>query len=508
MASGAKGWGFKSLRARFLLPLKRLAVLWLALLSGPLALNASPVTLNGYYEGEFVADKNRTPTPWNLWNPKQYFELKFSIHPYPNLEAFTSLNLLSNANDARLYLNQYHLDLKAARAEALLFAREDRFWMDSPLLHLIQTDRARDDNWGPKAEGFRGDFWQLAGFFGTTILYKFRTFRGEGTLARLGRAFGRENYLALVYLKKDWHVGPPPTYNEVSALQAQLHLSGATYFRLEAARSVHPQVRLPDPDPRWTLFGRWDLRNVALEAEIRYLTWHHLKLAGSAFAFGPNFTDEFSNRFHPSFDHEFDRQGVYAEVIYLLPYRAVNLIYKTRRFRTRYQHPVMLSEPYTTWWNYGEVYAEFIGGVNARMALDSWKDHLGTWNHFLLEVVGENRTLRVKLQYMIKDIGVNTHGREVEYSLGQRHLFGTELRVNLTPSLQFYGRAAWGLGTFRTWESVFFQLAYRRFQNTELFLEYGDPGQTDGNLVQDWDFSENPYVKPVDRAKILVKFWF
>ena len=483
-----------------------LPLLWLLLAASPV-LEASQVSLNGYYEGEFVADKGRMPTPWNLWNPKNYFELKFTIHPYSHLEAFTSLNLLSNANDARLYLNQFHLSLKTSRSEALLFSREDRFWMDAPLLHLIQTDRARDDNWGPKAEGFRGDFWNLAGFFGTGILYKFRTFRGEGYMARLGRNFGPQNYLAWVYLKKDWHVGPPPTYNEVTALQGQWHLGGATYFRLEAARSLHPQVRLAEPDPAWRL-GSLDLRNWAVEAEIRYLTWHHFKLAGSVFAYGPNFTDEFSNRFNPSFDHEFDRRGFYAEAIYLLPYRAVNLIYKTRRFRTRYQHPVMLDHAYTTWWNYGEIYAEFIGGVNAKVSLDSWKDNLGTWNHFLFEVIGENRAMRVKLQYMIKDIGVNTHGREVEYSLGQRHLFGTELRVNLTPSLQFYGRAAWGLGTFRTWESVFFQLAYRRFQNTEVFLEYGEPGQTDGNLVQDWDFSDNPYVKPVDRLKVLVKFWF
>jgi len=469
----------------------------LVLVSLQSPLFAGPVTLNGYFEGEYVSDKNRRPAPWDLWNPKNYLELKFSAHPFPNSEAYVSINMLSNANYARIYFNQAHLTLRGDRKEINFFAREDRFYLDSPLLYLVNTDRARDDAWGPKAEGVRFDFWQYGGFYGTGIVYKFRTFQGEGYMGRIRKEFGTRAMLGLLYLKKDWHTGTPPTYNEVVAFQGQVRLYGSTYLRWETATSTHPVIRDPSRDDRR-----------ATEIELRSIHWKNFNIAGSVFHYGINFTDEFSNKFNPSFDHEFDRKGYSLEVVYLFPTRAINLIYKTRRFRTRYQHPILLDEPFTVVWNYGEIYTEFIGGVNAKVALDSWKDYLNTWTHLLFEVIGENRRMRVKLQYKIKDLGVNRHGQQFVYSIGERHLIGLELRVNLTDHLQFYGRGVVGMGVYRNWQSLFLQLAYRRFQNTEIYLEYGEPSHTDNDLVNDFDVSENPYQKIVDRVKVLVKFWF
>ena len=458
---------------------------------------AGPITLNGYFESENVSQKDRRPAPWDMWNPKNYLELKFSVKPFPSTEGYVSINMLSNANNAQVYFNQAHITLKGLNKEITFFAREDRFYLDSPLLFLVNTDRARDESWGPKAEGLRFDFWNTLGFYGTAILYQFRTFHGEGYMYRLRRQLGNRGYIGGLYLKKDWHRGSEPPFNEVSALQGEFRLFGATYLRFESAKSIHPVVR-----------DKSRKGNTATEVELRAIHLKNLQIAGSYFNYGINFTDEFSNKFNPGFDHEFDRKGYYLEFVYLVPGRAINLIYKTRRFKTRYQHPVLLSEPYQVAWNYAEIYTEFIGGVNAKLAFDSWKDYLNTWNHILFEVIGENKLMRVKLQYKIKDIGVNRHGQDMIYSIGERHLIGLELRVNITDHLQFYGRGALGMGVFRNWDSIFLQLAYRRFQNTEIYLEYGEPSHTDDDLVNDFDISENPYQRIVDRVKLLVKFWF
>jgi hypothetical protein len=64
------------------------------------------------------------------------------------------------------------------------------------------------------------------------------------------------------------------------------------------------------------------------------------------------------------------------------------------------------------------------------------------------------------------------------------------------------------MGVGRSWESLFLQLGYRGIKNTEIFLEYGEPGHTDGDLVNDRDFSNNPYLRTEDKAKLLVKYWF
>ena len=91
--SGSRGWGFESPQARFLL--------FIFLFVTP-HLHAK-VTLNGYYEGEFIAEKQRRPAPWDMWNPKNYLELKFTASPADGVTGYTSINMLSNANGTRIF---------------------------------------------------------------------------------------------------------------------------------------------------------------------------------------------------------------------------------------------------------------------------------------------------------------------------------------------------------------------------------------------------------------------
>lgn len=458
-----------------------------------------PVSFNGYYEGEFFKDKLRRPLAWNMWNPKHFVELKFSVHPFENLTSYLSLIALSNGNSQRLIFNQAHLELRTAHTATLFFSRQDRFWIDSPLLFLVNTERVRDDAWGPKAEGVRFDFWDLKGFSGTAIASKFKTFDGEAYIGRLRWEPSPRFMIGSVYLKKDWREGQPPTYNEVTALQARYNIRGSLNLRFEGGHAVHPDQVTPETSDDYA----WEL-------ELRRLHIRHLLIAASVYNYGFDFIDEFSNKFNPLFDKEFDRKGFYLELIYMVPRRAINLVYRTRRFQTRYYPPrrVPLPTPYRVAWDYGELYVEFIGGLNFKLAFDRWKDRYDDWRNAWVEFIGENRFMRVKLQYKIRDIGINTHGREIDYSLGQRHLFGAELKVNLTDHLQFYGRGALAMGVASNWETLFAQLAYRAFPNSEIYLEYGEGWTTDADLVNDWDFSDNPAVEIRDQIRLLVKFWF
>lgn len=454
-------------------------------------------SLNGYFEGELVADKLRQPAQWNMWNPKSYFEMKISSSPSRFVNLYFSINMSSNWNSSQVTFNQGHLTFEKNRVKFNFFTREDQFWVESPLLFLLNTDRIKDDNWGPKAEALRIDFWEHYGFSGTFIYSKYTTWDGEAYVGRLDKSFNSSTSLGILYLKKDWRGGRSPTFNDVVSLRGRFPFIRNSRIRFEGAISRYPYEEEP------TLHER-----TAYHIELRNLRLKNLSTTAAYFHYGRDFIDELSNKFNPAFDHEFDRNGVYAEFVYLMPNKAVNLIYKTSMYRTHYIYPLYFDNPFWIRWQYGEVYIEFLGGINGKMSYEVYKEKSDVWKHFLFEVVGENKTMRVKFQYKIKDIGVNRGGWSKFYSIGERHLVGVELRVNLTNSLQFYGRGAVGMGTFSDWESVFLQLAYRGFKNTEIYLEYGVPCHTDYDLVNDPDVADYPFQKIVDRVKLLIKFWF
>ncbi len=458
-----------------------------------------PIVMNGYFEGEYLAQKSRLPVNWDMWNPKNYFEMKFNVNPSPGVSGFFSISGLSNSNGTRFFLNQGHLQYRTSNTEFALFTREDRFWISSPLLFLVQTDRVKDDAWGPKAEGVRLDFWEVKGFYGTGIASKFRTWDGEAYLGSLTKRFGPKFELGTIYLKKDWR-GPGNSFNSVYSLNGKVHLKGPLNLRFEVAKSIHPSQ-----------LTSYKIDDYAAEVEFRSIRLKNLAIAWSLFNYGIDFIDEFSNKFNLSFDREFDRRGFYGEAVYLVPYKAVNLIYKTRYWQSRFDETYpgfLLPYRYNKWWNYGEIYAEYYGGVSTKFYIESLKDTAQTWTHLFFEIGGENNLMKLKLQYKIMDFGINRHGQSVYYSIGERNLVGAEMRINLTNDLFFYSRFAVGMGTGNSWESLFLQLGYRGFKNAEIFLEYGEPGHTDGDLVNDWDFSNNPYVRTEDRAKLLLKYWF
>ncbi len=459
-----------------------------------------PVTFNGYFESEFYTEKEQNPVYWNLYTPKNYVEFKISAHPIRNGELYISLNALSNTNGTQFFFNQGHVQLNGNHSSFAIFAREDRYWVQSPLLFLVNQDRIKDDNFGPKGEGLRFDFWDIHSLFGTGLISKYKSWDGEAYIGRIGRNFGKLLTLSYMYLKKDWRGGREPSYNEINSGYMRVHIYRTLYLSGEFANSIHPN----QPGKDSLSF----LDKSALQIEFRRIYFKGLNISWSYFNYGRYFIDEMSNKFNPGFDHEFGREGLYGEILYLVPYKAINILYKTMRFKTWYDYPVLLPSPYTVTWNYGEIYAEFKKGVSAKIFAERTLNRKGDWKHIFFQIQGENTRMKVKLQYKIKDIGINVHKKDNDYSIGQRSILGTEMWINLTGWLQFYMRGALGNGQGLSWNTLFTQLAIRKFPNSEIFVEYGDPGATDGDLVNDPDVSDFPYQKIRDRFKILLKYWF
>jgi len=450
--------------------------------------------LDGYFEGEYVKEKSQRPLMWNMWNPKNRLELKFRSQPYREAETYLSIAAESNQNAQKFLLNQGHLKFHRPQFEVHYFLREEHHWVDSPLLKLVNADRVKDDSYGAKAEGMRLDFWNVRRFSGVGLLSKYKTWDGEAYIGKLYRHLAKGSGLGCIYLKKDWRGIPKESYNEVFSLEGTFKLRGIDITG-EVAKSTHIMQAS----------GRY---NLAWEAELREIGWGPLRTAFSYFDYGRDFRDELSNKFNLNNDHEFDRRGFYGELVYLFPYRAITFTYKHRSYKTAYKHPVFLDSPFYVNYNYAELYLEFINGMTAKTFYEGTREREDNWRHLFLEIVAENRIARCKLQYKIKDLGINTKGREIEYSIGQRCLYGAEVRINLTSGWQFYSRAVFGDGVSREWGSLFSQLAYHGFGNTEIFLDYGNPDHTVDDLVNDSDVADNQYCQTLDRVKLLVKLNF
>lgn len=458
-----------------------------------------PQRLEGWYSFSYTSRESRRSTPWNVahdWESQNRLEVKHLSWPINGVETFFSIVAESASHSTRFMFNQAHLRFYAIKdTETVFFMRQDRYWIDSPLLFLVNPDRLKDDSYGLKAEGFRSDFWNKYGFYGTIIASKYRTWDGEAYIGRLGRDFKIFN-TAFLYLRKDWRGAPSETYNDVFSGWLRSSILGAD-LTVEGAISRH-----------FTQTGRDAKDTSAFEVELRNIQIGRFVSKISYFDYGKDFRDELSNKFNVNNDHEFDRNGVFTEIVYFFPDLAITGVYKGKYFKSTYKHPEFRDEPFEVWWNYGELYIEFINDMYAKTYFEAYKEEKDLWKHWFLELIAENSVVRIKFQYKIKDIGVNVEGDEIDYSIGQRSIWGVELKINLYPGLQFYSRMAIGQGRINQWSSLFAQLAYRGFQNSEIFLEYGNPDHTNDDLVNDSDVADNSGQKIEERVKLYVSFWF
>ncbi|MBD3367304.1 MAG: hypothetical protein GF405_03880, partial [Candidatus Eisenbacteria bacterium] len=248
------------------------AVLLLACMA---AEGSALTTLEGY--SEFVAELRSSggddPT-WNLDNPRIYSELRLKSTPWRDIETYLKISAESNRWDddlkeTKFYFREAHMRYRASNFEAHLFTGQDRFWLNEPLLEVVNPGVVKHDDYGPRAQGIRADFWGIHGFSGAAFISERSDYgaspwsslsdaeqdahpgSAEGdTIStntddyrgfRVTRSFFRNNMLlGTTYARKDYSGSPfygeRDQFDEVFAVDAELALGELIPFLTQFGR--------------------------------------------------------------------------------------------------------------------------------------------------------------------------------------------------------------------------------------------------------------------------------
>ncbi len=543
-----------------------LAVCWMALCCVWPVYAANKV--EGFYEAEISAQKE--DGKWNFGPPgangmpKHYAELKFWSWPNDKFEIFAKVRAESNRDDDRSPTVDYytppwfsgegHIKLRQQKYEAFLFYRQSRFYInDEPLLRLVDDGRLKNDDWGPKAQGVRFDFWEtdlgIKNMGGTAIVSDnggtfsisrpVMTIEGiplvndEGDTITEGvdipngddhkifrlrhKAWDGRVESAVMYLRKDWTDTSQENWRDI------LSLMHNNVFSFDVAFSprnlVTSGLRLGPlnlEQSRWTtemawsqrpydeyVFGASRHRARAIAVEERDIHIWDFTIHSWYNDFGEDFRDFMSSRFDDG--GEYNKIQKHAELIWLVPRKSVTtkLIWDSQRQRVVDQ-PGGGLRPSTEW--YGELYMEFINGFKARFAYRNWHGYdsdsaindFKTYPDWFGEVSVENFLAKIRIQARIHDAG----------TFRQVTIYGFDMNVNLTERLKGYLRAMNVNEETEARHTVFAQLKYDLGWGAEFYFEYGDAGQSDNLVYTDWFVNEGSNANLTDRFKVLVKAWF
>lgn len=461
---------------------------------------AAGTSLGLYYEGDFVKYGNANPE-WDLQNPSQKLLMNINAHGSGGAEAYLGVEAYTNNSTRHFQLYQGHLKFRRSRSETYFFYRQDRHWVDSPLLNLVNSDRLKDDQWGPRAQGVRYDFWKTGGFDGTVIASKYGTWDGEAYIARFTRGMTNSLRLSSLTTLQDWRDGPG-THNAVTSCSGEYTARSFSLVAEAAACTENPD------DGSLEESGSPH----AVQVEVRDIRLGSVLPMFSFYSYGRNFRANLSNKFNMAHDKEFDRDGFFMQASWLMPARAVTLTVKHKTYWSRYRSETgqFLEDRFMSNWFYTEAYLEFLRDITLKCWYEETRNPTDRWKHAFVEVGAGNAIGRIKFQFKRKDIGIHTGGYDFmkAYSAGQRDIFGLELTAHITENLQFYQRTGFGRGvTGGSWMSGFYQLAYRGFRNTEIYIEYGNPDQTNDDLVNDGELADNIHLDFEHRVKLFVKMW-
>ncbi len=504
--------------------------------------------LEGYYEAEVSAQKDdgkwHFGAPSANGIPRHYAELKFWSWPNDHFEVFAKVKAESNRDDDRSpgidyfappwFNGEGHIKLRQDKYEAYLFYRQNRFYInDEPLLRLVDDGKLKNDDWGPKAQGIRFDFWDtnflgIPNLGGTVITSDnggtFSTNgvdvpNGENSWILRGRHKAWEGRIetGAMFIRKDWTDTSQENWPELLGLMYN------NVYSLDVAFSprnlVATGLRLGPlnlEQTRWTaeaaiseqpydveVFGTSTAKSRAIAVEMRDLHVSDLTVHAWYNDFGEDFRDFTSSRFDNS--REYNRVQNHVEGIWLVPKKAVTAKVNFDHYRKRYaDEPGGGLRPTTEW--YAELYMEYVNGFKSRFAYRNWHGfdqslEVNSFTHYpdwFAEVSVENFLAKIRLQARIHDAG----------TFRQVTIYGFDMSVNLTDRMKGYLRAMNVNETIEARHTMFAQLKYDVGWGAEVYFEYGDAGQSDNLVYTDWFINEGSNDNLRDRFKLLVKAWF
>jgi len=445
----------------------------------------SGVRLEGYYENTNTLDGN---IRWYLAEPHHNIEFRFLGQPMGGVETFLKFHAesdkLFNNNLAQRYtlydMVEAHARFRWEKGlEFVLFSRENRFWFPQGLMELVSQWTVNDNG---NAQGVRADFWNIWKLHGLFIYSDYSQSGGEdATITRWSLPLLSDRFrLSSTFARKDWN-GSSDNHNDVVSSDIYFSLgrtlSPLRHFgdfdcALELARS-----RIPDEDK--------DSKNTALKAEIRNLRVGPVEIKFAYREIGENFRSYLSSDYDQG--QKYNESGYNINATYFFPTKAVNITTNYDRYLAPVSRgfPVSETNPayiYQSWYN--ELYIEFIHDIRYKLYYRwyrGWDTNYDAYKFYptlFNELSFENFLAKVRLQFRWKDIGT-------AYEL---QAFGFELNANLTHNWKLYTRAVNVNETSESRQTVFVQFQYNGWSNTDFFIEFGNPADSDNDLTNDDDF--------------------
>ncbi len=449
-------------------------------------------TLEGYSDlmTELRSSGGGDPS-WELENPRLYAELRLMSSPWTDIDTFVKFAAESNrwVDDAKateLFLKEGHMRFRGDRVEAYLFTRQDRFWLNEPLLNVLDQGRVKDDSYGPRAQGVRIDFWDTYGLQGAAF-YSDTSYDYDYRGGRVSSFFWGDNIvLGSTYARADY-----ADFDEVVAVDGELAVGelvpalrqfGRVTWATEVGRNTSRDARHPGDQGR-----------NGFKTEIRDVKVGPMRFLASYEDIGEQFYAEELASGDQKNKNGYARY--YAEAHYRVATKAINL--KGWTYKEEPKAGPDAEEGTREEWG-TEAYLEFVNGFTGKVEYKVHENRDGTWPNLFTEITGENRLVKLRLQYRIKDI-------DSDYELSA---YGFEANVNLTDNWKFYARVMNVDELTESRQTAFAQIRYLGWSGAEFFVEYGNPDHSN-DLVNDGDFVNHDSGTTTDKVfKAFVRIYY
>jgi len=511
-------------------------------------LGAGNLGIGGYYETEISARRDASEFEWNLSGVKHYFQGKFWGNPVAGVDFYSQIS--ARTNDFWNKKQFFEFERGWGKwwfgwGEILALGKEERHWIDSPLLKILDQYKASYFN---NAAALRLNVFPTgkspikASVIFTRRLpdtskqewygYYYDEKNSENFISRLGAEFKGNNFVDSIYLGGTYlrNTMAQDKYTSENTYLTSVKITNDVYsfdFRsrlfpesVNATASAEYSVSSKN-----TVFRDGESvspsgNNIAKAFEVRDINLAPFRFQGKIYQYGDGYRSELSRIFGRltrdgnDSDKEFSRDGYYFESSYLWPRRMITFTYKKGGYSSRFDYLTnnqSIREDYIVYYTTESYYVsydavesrvDFSNGIKNTILVDVSRNRSGEWPGFLFELSGDTKDVYSRLQYRIKDVGS-------EVGLGERHALGIEMRYNLSERLQLYGRAVSvsAVKRQRNWASAFYQLRYYVGWDIEGYIEYGDGWHTD-SLAYDSDITDYETRNLSDAIKVVFKVNF
>lgn len=455
----------------------------------------------GYYELEYSAHK-KSNFEWNVAVPHHFVSLRYWNSPANGVEGYTQFGARTDPDEffiERSWIKGFK-SYKRMSFDGILFAKEERHWIDSPLLRIVEPSKASDfyNSIGTRLDSRIGIFdftalysirrqWHLAEWYGKYFSQTGDDFIISGKLKTgilslsLSYIHTRLNF-DVYSVSKDtsgivtgfiFERNLKP-YN--SAIVSNLRLKILdSQFNIEVARSTSH------------LYGDTTGDNSnAYSLEWRDVFFGPFIFRAGLFNYGRDFRSEVSNNFSKE-NHIFDRSGYEAEVNYQHPYKQLKLALKNVSYTSsfkRVENDINLREAYRVFFDTASysvsdyesrILMGFKGGLRSILGFSYSKIKETSSAGAFFEAFYEGERSILKMQYRIKHIGIKENEADV---------LGAEARYNITDKTSIFFREVlvYLRHLSKLTRTAFIQLRYYRGWNLDTYIEYGN-GFVSGDLA-------------------------